>query len=141
MVPDDEAEALATRDVVRAVPPRARDAHARAHAMVVGMLVAPVVRRADHPTEHQTTPLEVPPEADVESNVAVVGIRPGDCPRRPGLATKACVESKPVAGSPRSPSDENSSRASGSSTSRCNADQRLAGVVDMACELTAASMA
>ena len=66
MVPDDEVEALAARDVVRAVAPRAEMYDARAHSMVVRMLVAPVVRRADHPTENQTTPLEVPPQTHVE---------------------------------------------------------------------------
>ncbi len=74
MVPDDEVEALATRNVVRAVTPRAEMYDARAHSMMVRVLVAPVVRRADHPAEHQTTPLEVPPQADVERHVAVVGV-------------------------------------------------------------------
>ena len=61
MVPDDEVEALAARNVVRAVPPRPQVHDARADAMVVGMLVAAVVGRADHAAEDQTTPLEVPP--------------------------------------------------------------------------------
>ena len=47
---------------------------ARAHFMMIRVLVAPVVRRADHAAEHQPTPLEVPPEADIESNIAVVGV-------------------------------------------------------------------
>ena len=61
VVPDDEVEALATRNVVRAVPPRAEMYDAHAHAMVVGVFVATMVRRADHPTENEPTPLEVPP--------------------------------------------------------------------------------
>ena len=52
MVPDDEIETLATRNMVRAVASRAQMYHAGAHFMMVGMSVAPVVRRADHPTEH-----------------------------------------------------------------------------------------
>ena len=52
MVPDDEVEALATRDVVRAVAPRAQMYDARADAMVVRVLVATMVRRADHPTKN-----------------------------------------------------------------------------------------
>ena len=61
MVPDDEVEALATRNVVRAVPPRAQMYDARAHSMMIRVLVATMVRRADHPTENEPTPLEVPP--------------------------------------------------------------------------------
>ena len=61
MVPDDEVEALATRNVVRAVAPRAEMYDARPHAVVVGNFVATVVRRTDHPTENEPTPLEVPP--------------------------------------------------------------------------------
>ena len=66
MVPDDEVEALATRNVVRAVPPRAKMYDARAHSMMIRVLVATMVRRADHPTENEPTPLEVAPEAHVE---------------------------------------------------------------------------
>ena len=70
MVPDDEVEALATRNVVRAVAPRAQMYDARAHAMMVRVLVAAVVRRADHPTEHSHT-FEVPPETHVERHCEV----------------------------------------------------------------------
>ena len=72
MVPDDEVEALPTRNMVRAVAPRAQMHDARAHSMMVGMLVAAVVRRADHPTKNQTTTFEVPSQTHVKSNVAVV---------------------------------------------------------------------
>ena len=66
VVPDDEVEALATRNVVRAVPPRAEMYDAGPHFMMIRVLVAPVVRRADHAAENEPAALEVAPQTHVE---------------------------------------------------------------------------
>ena len=74
MVPDDEVQALATRNVVGAVAPRAQVHDARAHFMMIGMSCGTggPPRRSSHRTSNHT--LQSPAEADVESTVAVVRV-------------------------------------------------------------------
>mmetsp|Transcript_72317 Transcript_72317/g.182379 ORF Transcript_72317/g.182379 Transcript_72317/m.182379 type:complete len:397 (-) Transcript_72317:756-1946(-) len=74
VVPQDQIQALATRDVVCAVALAAQVADTGTFHMLVGVRVLPVVPRAHQPAELQTRAVEVQAEADVEGHVRVVRV-------------------------------------------------------------------